>query len=122
MRIEYVEAVLAVVELVPAGTALAYGDVAELLGSGGPRQIGRVMSHYGGSVPWWRILKSSGHGPDGHEAEALRRYLLEGTPLPACLLGGNAVDFAGLGRDLNARICKPFMFFDHIPLVVHHRH
>ena len=62
MRIEYVEAVLAVVELVPAGTALAYGDVAELLGSGGPRQVGRVMSHYGSSVPWWRILKSSGHG------------------------------------------------------------
>jgi len=81
MRIEYVEAVLAVVELVPPGTALAYGDVAELLGSGGPRQVGRVMSHYGSSVPWWRILKSSGHGPDGHEADALRHYLEEGTPL-----------------------------------------
>jgi hypothetical protein len=39
------------------------------------------MSHYGSSVPWWRILKSSGHGPDGHAAEALRHYLLEGTPL-----------------------------------------
>lgn len=81
MRIEYVEAVLAVVELVPAGTALAYGDVSELLGSGGPRQVGRVMSQYGSSVPWWRVLKSSGHAPEGHEAEALRHYLQERTPL-----------------------------------------
>ena len=81
MRIEYVEAVLAVVELVPAASAVAYGDVAELLGSGGPRQVGAVMSHYGSGVPWWRILKASGHAPAGHEAEALRHYLAEGTPL-----------------------------------------
>jgi alkylated DNA nucleotide flippase Atl1 len=59
MRTEFVEAVLAVVELVPRGTAIAYGDVAELLGSGGPRQVGSVMSHHGAGVPWWRILKAS---------------------------------------------------------------
>lgn len=81
MRIEYVEAVLAVVELVPSGTAVAYGDVAELLAAGGPRQIGSVMSHYGGGVSWWRILKASGQAPEGHEARALRHYLAEGTPL-----------------------------------------
>ena len=51
MRTEYVEAVLAVVELIPAGSAVAYGDVAELLGSGGPRQVGSVMSHYGSWCP-----------------------------------------------------------------------
>ncbi|SDT44437.1 6-O-methylguanine DNA methyltransferase, DNA binding domain [Pseudarthrobacter equi] len=81
MRIEYVQAVLAIVRMVPAGSAVSYGDVAELLGSGGPRQIGSVMSHYGSGVPWWRILKASGHAPEGHEADALRRYLDEGTPL-----------------------------------------
>jgi alkylated DNA nucleotide flippase Atl1 len=81
MRSEYVEAVLALVELVPAGSAVAYGDVAELLGSGGPRQVGYVMSHYGGAVPWWRVLKASGQAPEGHEAEALRHYLQERTPL-----------------------------------------
>ncbi|QDG67661.1 MULTISPECIES: MGMT family protein [Micrococcaceae] len=81
MRTEYIEAVLALVELVPPGTALAYGDVAELLGSGGPRQVGHAMSHYGSQVAWWRILKANGHGPEGHEAEALRHYLQEGTPL-----------------------------------------
>jgi len=81
MRTEYVEAVLAAVELVPRGTAVAYGDVAEMLGSGGPRQVGTVMSHYGSGVAWWRVLKASGQAPEGHEAEALRQYLLEGTPL-----------------------------------------
>ncbi|WP_426996401.1 MGMT family protein [Pseudarthrobacter sp. N5] len=81
MRMEYVEAVLAVVELVPAGTAVAYGDVAELLGSGGPRQVGAVMSHHGSAVSWWRVLRASGHAPEGHEGEALRHYVLERTPL-----------------------------------------
>lgn len=81
MRIDYVEAVLAVVRLVPAGSAVSYGDVSELLGSGGPRQVGSVLSHYGSGVSWWRVLKASGHAPEGHEAEALRRYLEEGTPL-----------------------------------------
>ena len=81
MRMESVEAVLEVVALIPAGTAVAYGDVAELLGSGGARQIGSVMSHHGSSVPWWRVLKASGDAPPGHEREALALYLQEGTPL-----------------------------------------
>ncbi|MFP5311834.1 MAG: MGMT family protein [Actinomycetes bacterium] len=81
MRNEYVQAVLAVVRLVPAGSTVSYGDVAELLGSGGPRQVGSVMSHHGGAVPWWRVLRASGHAPEGHEGEALLLYLAEGTPL-----------------------------------------
>lgn len=81
MRADYVEAVLELVALIPAGTALAYGDVAELLGSGGPRQVGSVMSHHGSAVPWWRVLKSNGDPPPGHERAALARYLQEGTAL-----------------------------------------
>lgn len=81
MRIEYVDAVLAIVRLVPAGSVVSYGDVAELLGSGGPRQVGSVMSHYGSDVPWWRVLKASGHAPQCHEGIALLHYLQEGTAL-----------------------------------------
>ncbi|MGX9900359.1 MGMT family protein [Arthrobacter sp. SA17] len=81
MRTEYVEAVIALVELVPAGSVLAYGDVSELLDSGGPRQVGAVMSHYGNPVPWWRILRASGEAPPGLEGKALRHYLEEQTPL-----------------------------------------
>lgn len=81
MRMEYVEAVLELVGLVPPGSAVSYGDVAELLGSGGPRQVGSVMSRHGSSVAWWRVLRASGAAPDGHEADALRHYLSEGTAL-----------------------------------------
>lgn len=81
MRMEYVKAVLAVVDLVPPGSAVSYGDVAELLGAGGPRQIGAVMSHYGSAVSWWRVLRASGEAPQGHGLEALRHYLAESTPL-----------------------------------------
>lgn len=81
MREEYVDAVLAVVELVPEGRVVAYGDVAELLGSGGPRQVGAVMSHHGGQVAWWRVLKASGAAPESLEAHALGHYIAEGTPL-----------------------------------------
>jgi len=81
MRTEYVEAVLSLVQLVPPGTAVAYGDIAELLGSGGARQVGSVMSHHGSSVPWWRVLRANGEAPQGLEAEALAFYLQEGTPL-----------------------------------------
>ncbi|WP_028264895.1 MGMT family protein [Arthrobacter sp. MA-N2] len=81
MRMEFVTAVLAVVDLMPPGVAVSYGDVAELLGSGGPRQIGSVMSHHGSAVAWWRVLRASGEAPPGLEVEALRHYVDEGTPL-----------------------------------------
>lgn len=90
MRSDYVEAVLAVVDMVPAGSAVSYGDVAELLGAGGPRQVGAVMSHYGSAVPWWRVLRAGGRAPAGHEGLALRHYLEEETALRG--------DFAGYLR------------------------
>ena len=95
MRMEYVEAVLELGAMVPAGSAVAYGDVSELLGSGGPRQVGAVLSHHGSSIPWWRIIRASGEAPPGHERDALDHYLTEGTPLR-----GEFLDFqrSGEGR------------------------
>jgi alkylated DNA nucleotide flippase Atl1 len=93
MRMDYVEAVLDVVALIPAGAVLAYGDVADLLGSGGPRQVGSTMSHHGNAVPWWRVLRASGEAPPGHGREALTLYLQEGTALL-----GNHADFLRTGE------------------------
>lgn len=81
MREQYVEAVLAVAELIPAGSVLSYGDIAALLESGGPRQVGAAMSVNGGAVPWWRVIRASGIAPQGHEARALGHYRHEGTAL-----------------------------------------
>ncbi|MDQ1288016.1 MAG: hypothetical protein QG622_1581 [Actinomycetota bacterium] len=73
--------VLDVLDRVPPGQVVTYGDVAEFLGRGGPRQVGAVMATWGGAVAWWRVVKADGSPPPGHEDEALRRYLAEGTPL-----------------------------------------
>lgn len=73
--------VLEVVDRVPAGQVLTYGDVAEYLGDGGARQVGQVMSRHGSRVAWWRVLRAGGLPPPCHEGEALARYREEGTPL-----------------------------------------
>ncbi|MFF8384445.1 MGMT family protein [Streptomyces kanasensis] len=78
---EYAERVLEVAELIPPGRVMTYGDVAEWLGEGGPRQVGRVMALYGGSVPWWRVVRADGRLLPGHEHRALGHYRAEGTPL-----------------------------------------
>ncbi|MFD7235187.1 MGMT family protein [Streptomyces syringium] len=78
---EYAERVLAVAELIPPGRVMTYGDVAEWLGEGGPRQVGRVMALYGGAVPWWRVVRADGTLLPGHELRALDHYRDENTPL-----------------------------------------
>lgn len=74
-------AVLEVVRDIPPGHVMTYGDVAAELGSRGARAVGRVMATEGSSVPWWRVVRADGRPPAGHEAEALRHYRAEGTPL-----------------------------------------
>jgi len=78
---EYAEKVLDVVERIPPGRVMTYGDIAEWLGEGGPRQVGRVMALYGGAVPWWRVVRAGGAPPVCHEGRALAHYREEGTPL-----------------------------------------
>lgn len=85
----YAERVLDLVERIPAGRVLAYGDIAELLADGGPRQVGRVMALWGGAVPWWRVVRASGQPALGHERAALEHLRSEGTPLVS---GGSRVD------------------------------
>jgi alkylated DNA nucleotide flippase Atl1 len=77
----YAEKVLDTVDLIPPGRVMTYGDVAEWLGEGGPRQVGRVMAQYGSVVPWWRVVRSDGVLLAGHELRALAAYRAEGTPL-----------------------------------------
>ncbi|GLY14811.1 MGMT family protein [Kineosporia rhizophila] len=79
----FVADVLDVVHAIPPGRVLTYGDVAALVGRGGPRQVGKVMSQWGSLVPWWRVLRAGGAPPTGHEQRALKHYRDEGTPLRA---------------------------------------
>jgi len=85
---EFAGRVLDVAEAIPRGRVMSYGDVAEYLGEGGPRQVGRVMALWGGGVAWWRVIHADGSLLAGHEQAALARYREEGTPMRPAAGGG----------------------------------
>lgn len=65
---------------IPAGQVLTYGDIAQLLESGGPRQVGAVLARHGAGAPWWRVVNASGMLPPDLRGEAAREYARERTP------------------------------------------
>lgn len=79
------DAVLEVVDTVPAGRVVTYGDVGRVIGSG-PRQVGTMLARYGAMTAWWRVVRADGRPPQGHEQQALERYREEGTPLAGSYL------------------------------------
>lgn len=98
----YVEQVLSIVERIPPGRATTYGLVAEAVGRGGARGVGRVMALYGAPVPWWRVVRADGSLPESHQREALGHYREESTPLR-----GSLRDAATLRVELNACLWDP---------------
>lgn len=88
----FAEAVLDLIERIPPGRVMTYGDIAEYLGTGGPRTVGTVLSRFGGGVPWWRVIRADGSLLPGYEQKALAHYRDEGTPL------NRAGDRVDLGR------------------------
>ena len=84
--------VLDVVDSIAPGRVMSYGDVAEFLGEGGPRQVGRVLALWGGGVAWWRVVHADGSLLAGHERAALACYEAEQTPLRRPPAGTPRVD------------------------------
>jgi alkylated DNA nucleotide flippase Atl1 len=78
---DFASRVLDLADAIPPGRVMSYGDVAECLGEGGPRQVGRVMALWGGGVAWWRVIHADGSLLRGHEREATTHYITERTPL-----------------------------------------
>ena len=77
----YVEAVLSAVEQVPAGRVTTYGAVARAVGTGGPRQVGRVMALHGDALAWWRVVHADGSPPTCHGGRAVEHLRADGVPL-----------------------------------------
>lgn len=74
----YARRVLDVVDRIPRGQVLTYGDVREWLGESSPRAVGAVLARHGDDVPWWRVVFADGRpAPVGTE-DALRRLRDEG--------------------------------------------
>lgn len=78
---DFVGRVLDVVAAIPEGMVMSYGDVAAAIGSRAARGVGQVMAYYGADVPWWRVVRASGHAVADHEARALEHFRAEATPL-----------------------------------------
>lgn len=78
---ELVDAVLDLVDTIPPGQVLTYGDVARMVGRCSPRQVGAVMARYGGMTSWWRVVSAAGALPPDLTLEARERWQAEGTPL-----------------------------------------
>jgi alkylated DNA nucleotide flippase Atl1 len=87
MDADYAELVLTIVEQIPPGQVATYGDIAEIVGRGGPRQVGHVMAQFGGGVPWWRVVRADGRPARGLEKRGLRLLRADKTPIK-----GNRVD------------------------------
>jgi alkylated DNA nucleotide flippase Atl1 len=75
------EDVLDLVARIPPGRVLTYGDVAAMLGRGGPRFVGTTMARFGGGVPWHRVVRADGRLAAGHERAAGARLRAEGLPV-----------------------------------------
>lgn len=85
---DFASRVLDVVDGIPAGKVLTYGDVAAAIGSRAPRAVGQVMARCGEDVPWWRVIRASGEPAACHGDQALELLRAEGTPLVQHSSGG----------------------------------
>jgi alkylated DNA nucleotide flippase Atl1 len=92
----YAETVLDLVDRIPAGRVLSYGDVAELLGTGSARTVGMVLARWGSAVAWHRVVRA-----DGSAAPVVRTRQL-------ALLTAERTAFAAADRvDLTAARWSP---------------
>jgi alkylated DNA nucleotide flippase Atl1 len=89
---DFVSRALAVVESIPPGRVMTYGDVAAAIGSRAARGVGQVMAYYGADVAWWRVVRASGHPAADLEQRALEHFRAEGTPLKRSSTGMFRVD------------------------------
>ncbi len=80
-RDDFAIEVLDVVDRIPSGRVMTFGDIAEHLQRGGPRVVGGAMARYGPSVTWWRVVRATGTLPVHLMVEAQTQWHSEGTPL-----------------------------------------
>ena len=78
---DFTERVLELVERVPPGRVVTYGLIADAIGHGGARQVGRVMSLEGAAVSWWRVVRANGTLPSHLMTDAQQHWQDEGTPV-----------------------------------------
>jgi methylated-DNA-protein-cysteine methyltransferase-like protein len=77
-RQNFTEAVAAVIEAIPPGHVMAYGEIADEAGyPGAARAVGNVLRTVPG-LPWWRVVTTDGRLVSHHEKEHAERLRGEG--------------------------------------------
>ena len=109
---DFVSRVLAVVETIPPGRVMSYGDVAEFAGVSSARMVGRILALDAladQQVPWHRVLRSDGRiaFPEGSEAYATQVRLLKRERV--AVVNGRVAKtaFAWREDDLDASLWRP---------------
>ncbi|MDK1019061.1 MAG: MGMT family protein [Actinomycetota bacterium] len=75
------DAVVDVIEQIPAGETATYGEVAEEAGfPGAARAVGNLLRSVPG-LPWWRVITSHGRLVPGLEADHAQHLRGEGVTL-----------------------------------------
>jgi alkylated DNA nucleotide flippase Atl1 len=101
------EHVLRLVERIPRGRVVSYGDIGHIVGIG-PRQVGAVMSRYGSGVTWWRVTNSSGMLPEHILEEARAHWFDEGIPVQTsgrgCQISRARADLSVLETEYRAAV------------------
>ncbi|WP_082569538.1 MGMT family protein [Knoellia sp. Soil729] len=87
-----IERVLTLVELVPRGRVVSYGDLGAIVGIG-PRQVGSFLRHHSDGLPWWRITNASGDLPAPLLTQAIPHWADEGILLKRNGLGCRIADY-----------------------------
>ena len=70
-----------VIDAIPAGSVMTYGDVAEAAGLNSARIVGRILSQGDEPVPWHRVVRSDGTCARHLQDEQLSRLRAEGVPI-----------------------------------------
>jgi methylated-DNA-protein-cysteine methyltransferase-like protein len=76
---EFEDDVRRVLERLPSGTVMTYGEVALEAGHpGAARAVGTFLARGANGLPWWRVVTSTGRLVPGHERDHAQRLRAEG--------------------------------------------
>lgn len=81
---EFETSVVTVLSRLRPGDVMTYGEVAAEAGfPGAARAVGNLLAGSDGTLPWWRVVASSGRLVRGHEAEHAELLRSEGVTVEA---------------------------------------
>jgi methylated-DNA-protein-cysteine methyltransferase related protein len=70
-----------IIDAIPPGSVMTYGDIAEAAGLPSPRMVGTILSRGAEPVPWHRVVRADGTCAPHLQDEQLSRLRAEGVPL-----------------------------------------